>query len=123
MKVLRIKIISREIFQKNVFELAANLNSKKTKLKSHNKIYFESIEAVRKLLTENRLDVWRVIRDKKPESISHLAELLKREFRAVHRDVMLLEELGLISLTKGPGKRGDVINLKSRYDELILAVA
>jgi len=100
------------------------------KLKKHPKavknnssgIFFESLAAVRKVLTDNRLDVWRTIRDQKPESISHLAEILKRDFRAVHRDVTLLEELGLIELIKGPGKRGNIVTLKSCYDELQLIV-
>jgi predicted transcriptional regulator len=124
MKTMKIKIESREKFKSDLLELAKSIDvgaPKKTNKKSG--IVFESLGAVRKILTENRLEVWRVIRDQNPTSISHLAELLKREFRSVHRDVMLLSELGLIELFNGPGKRGNVVKLRSLYDELVLSVA
>jgi predicted transcriptional regulator len=80
------------------------------------------LTAVRKILTDYRLDVWRAIRDKNPESITLLAEILGRGFRPVHRDVMLLKDLGLIKLIEGPGKRGNVQKVVSLFDELSLAV-
>ena len=124
MKTMKIKIESREKIKSDLLELAKSIDvgaPKKTNKKRG--IVFESLGAVRKILTENRLEVWRVIRDQKPTSISHLAQLLKREFRSVHRDVMLLSELGLIELFNGPGKRGNVVKLRSLYDELVLSVA
>jgi predicted transcriptional regulator len=124
MKTMKIKIVSREKFKSELIELAKSIDAGSSK-KPNKKggIVFESLGAVRKILTENRLEVWRVIRDQKPTSISHLAQLLKREFRSVHRDVMLLSELGLIELFNGPGKRGNVVKLRSLYDELVLSVA
>lgn len=121
---MKIKIQSRSKFDSDLRNLAKAID-KKNVSKSHKKkgIYFESLTAVRKILTDNRLEVWRAIRDKKPESITHLAEILGRGFRTVHRDVMLLKELGLIKLVEGPGRRGNVQRLVSLYDELVLAVA
>lgn len=124
MKVMKIKIQSRQILNKELKKLAVSIDQKKAKASLRkNDIFFESLTAVRKILTDKRLEVWRTIRDRKPESITHLAELLDRGFRSVHRDVMLLKELGLIQLTEGPGKRGNVQQLVSLYDELSLAVA
>ena len=121
---MKIKIESREKFKSDLVELAKSIDQGRfKKINKKGGIVFESLGAVRKILTEKRLEVWRVIRDQKPTSITHLAELLKREFRSVHRDVMLLEELGLIELFNGPGKRGNVVKLKSLYDELQLSVA
>jgi predicted transcriptional regulator len=124
MKVMKIKIQSRKIWERDLLKLAKALDNKET-IKPHkfSGIYFESLTAVRKILTDNRLNVWRAIRDKEPESITHLAEILKRGFRPVHRDVMLLKDLGLIKLTEGPGTRGNVQKLKSLYDELSVEVA
>ncbi|MBC7538823.1 MAG: hypothetical protein H7281_08380 [Bacteriovorax sp.] len=124
MKIMKIKIQSRAKYDSDLRNLAKAIDSNKFK-KSYKKngIYFESLTAVRKILTDNRLEVWRAIRDKKPESITHLAEILGRGFRSVHRDVMLLKELGLIRLTEGPGKRGNVQKLVSLYDELVLTMA
>lgn len=124
MKIMKIKIKSRSAADKELRDLAKAIDSKKfKKAKANNGIYFESLAAVRKILTDKRLDVWRAIRDRRPESITQLAELLGRGFRSVHRDVMLLEELGLIKMSEGPGRRGNVQILVSLYDELLLAVA
>ena len=124
MRIMKIKIQGREKFERDLLKLAKSVDNKKVK-KPHvkNGIYFESLTAVRKILTDNRLEVWRAIRDKNPESITQLAKILKRGFRPVHRDVMLLKDLGLIKLTEGPGERGNVQKLVSLYDELALAVA
>ncbi len=40
-----------------------------------------------------------------------------RGFRSVYRDVMLLEELGLIKLTPGPGERGNGLKFVAKYIE------
>ena len=84
---------------------------------------FESLDAVKSVLTDNRLNLWRAIRDKKPASISELAKMVGRGFREVHRDVQLLEEFELISLKKTKGKRGDLQAPISLADELLFAVA
>lgn len=124
MKIMKIKIQNRSKFNEDLINLASAIdNNRSTKSFKKNGIYFESLTAVRKILTDNRLEVWRAIRDKKPESITQLAEFLDRGFRSVHRDVMLLKDLGLIKLIEGPGRRGNVQKLVSLYDELILAVA
>ena len=121
---MKIKIQSRSKFNADLIQLARAFDNKKIKKTDKKKgIYFESLTAVRKILTDNRLDVWRAVRDKKPESITHLAEILGRGFRTVHRDVMLLKELGMIKLVEGPGKRGNVQLLISLCDELVLEVA
>lgn len=124
MKVMKIKIQSRSKFNVDLIKLAKEIDRKNIKKPYRkNGIYFESLTAVRKILTDKRLEVWRAIRDRKPESITHLSEILGRGFRSVHRDVMLLKELGLIKLIEGPGRRGNVQQLVSLYDELVLAVA
>jgi predicted transcriptional regulator len=121
---MKIKIQNRAKFNDDLINLAKEIDRKKvTRSYKKNGIYFESLTAVRKILTDNRLEVWRAIRDKKPESITQLAEILNRGFRSVHRDVVLLKELGLIKLIEGPGQRGNVQKLVSLYDELMLAVA
>ena len=120
---MKIKIQNRANYESRLKKLAKEIDSKDIKKPyTKNGIYFESLAAVRKILTDNRLEVWRAIRDKKPESITQLAEILGRGFRPVHRDVMLLKELGLIKLIEGPGRRGNVQKVVSLFDELSLAV-
>jgi len=123
MKTLKIKIQNRNRLNIDLKKMAKEIDKRHFN-KKFNKIemYFESLTAVRKILTDNRLDVWRTIRDKKPESITHLALLLGRGFRTVHRDVMLLKDLGLIELVEGPGRRGNVQQVVSLYEVLSLEV-
>jgi predicted transcriptional regulator len=59
-------------------------------VKTHKGEYFENLEAVRSVLTENRLSLLRLIRRYKPGSVAELARLAKRDFKHVHRDVELL---------------------------------
>ena len=121
---MKIKILSKEKFHASLMKAAIELDQKifiRPEIK--NGTYFESLTAVRKILTDTRLDVWRAVRDQQPESITKLTEILNRDFKSVHRDVMLLKDLGLIKLIKEPGKRGYVQRLVSKYDELHVAVA
>ena len=122
MKVKKIRIKSREQADQDLRSLAQTIDQGKTP-KPIKGEFFESLDAVRSVLTDKRLELWRVIRDQKPESISSLAEIVGRSFRGVHRDLKLLETLGLVSLKKSKGERGDLQHPVSLADELILAVA
>ncbi len=122
MKIMKIEIQNRREANKELLEMAKSFGKNKKKQKSRGGTYFESLAAVRGVLTDKRLEVWRTIRDYQPKSITDLAKRLDREFRAVHRDVMLLWKIGLIELKEAEGKRGKTQQMKSNYDELLLAV-
>lgn len=59
-------------------------------------IAFETMETLLKTLTANRWRLLRTLRAEGPTSIRRLAKLLKRDYRAVHADVSVLLEIGLI---------------------------
>ena len=122
MKIKKIRIRSTEEFFKDLRTAARALDEGR-KIKPLTGEFFESLDVVRSILTDKRLELWRAIRDRKPDSISDLAALVNRDFRGVHRDVTLLETLGLVSLKKTKGKRGDLQKPVSIVDELQLAVA
>jgi predicted transcriptional regulator len=61
-------------------------------------ICFASLEAVRALLTEKRLALLHLIRERGPKSISGLAKIAGRDFKNVHADVMLLKQYGLVRI-------------------------
>lgn len=42
----------------------------------------------------------KTLKEKKPASITHLAELVKRDLTAVERDLNILEEFGIVELEK-----------------------
>ncbi len=122
MKIKRILIKSREEMQKESIAFAKRLDrgEKVNLLQNH---YFESIEAVRRFLTDARLELWRTIRDKKPNSLTELAKILDRNFADVHQDVHILVEAGLIDLQKPKGSKTRARKPISLADQLRFEVA
>ena len=59
-------------------------------------IYVDSLEAARRLLTPQRLKMLGIIKREKPASLYALAKIMGKDFRAIHRDVGILSEVGLI---------------------------
>ncbi len=123
MKIKTIRIKPRDEFENELRELGSAWDSGKKIGKSIKGEFFESLEAVRSVLTEKRLELWRLIRDQKPGSILELSQLAERDFRGVHRDVSLLVSVGLVTLKAGKGKRGDVRRPISLAHRLSLDVA
>lgn len=72
-------------------------------------LYFDSVDELRQVLTDKRLELLRLIRSEKPSSIKELAATVKRDFKNVNADVHLLARLGLLELPEektGPKRRG-----------------
>jgi predicted transcriptional regulator len=93
----------------------------KKKVRRQQGEYFESLEAVRAALTETRLALLRLIRERKPQSVAELARIAKRDFKAVYRDVEALRALGLIQTTDR--RRGAASPLRSNTTQIILRIA
>ena len=83
--------------------------------------YFESLDAVRSILTENRLALLRLIRKYKPDSVAELARLARRDFKHVHGDVELLRDLGLVQ--SAANKQGKQTRLTSDTTEIVFKIA
>jgi len=60
------------------------------------RIYFESAEALSRVLTHQRQNLLQVLHANGGLSIRALAALLGRDYKNVHQDVKILEESGLI---------------------------
>lgn len=63
-------------------------------------IYFDSIDTMRAVLTNNRLLILKIIRERKPGSVYELAKMLDRDLKNVNQDLKLLAEVGLVTLEK-----------------------
>ena len=122
MKVKRIKLKSRQDFFSELEQTAIRLDRGK-RAKRLRGDFFESLEAVRNVLTPKRLELWQLIRDKRPGSILELSRIVKRDFKSVHRDVSVLVAAGLIELREGKGTRGNIQQPVSLADSLLLEVA
>lgn len=99
MKTLEIRIKSREQADKE-FAGAFNKARAGKKVTAQKGVYFTSLEAVRNLLTEKRLELLHLIRQHSPKSISEVARLSGRNFKNVHTDLKILQGYGLVELCK-----------------------
>ena len=67
---------------------------------------FESLSALRKLLSNERARLLHTIKTKKPNSMYSLAKILGRDFKAVSEDIKLLQRFGFIEMiSEKTGKR------------------
>lgn len=96
MKTLEIQIKSRE--QADAEFAAAFKSGKPRKGAAKAGVFFTSLEAVRTLLTDKRLELLHLIREHSPRSINQLASIADRDFKNVHTDIMLLKSYGLVQL-------------------------
>ncbi len=61
---------------------------------------FSELSVVRNLLSNEKAKILHVIKESHPSSVYELAKLLGRDFKAVRKDLMTLEHLGIIKLVK-----------------------
>ena len=92
------------------------------KVKTEKGLYFESIEGFRKALTNKRLELLRIIKEKHPKSLQELARMTKRDMKSIVTDIEILEEFDLIDMKrKKEGRRESIPTVK--YDEIELKIA
>lgn len=91
------------------------------KVKKHEGISFDSIDAMRKVLTEERLKVLRAVKKEHPGSVYELAKMLKRDIKNTFNDVQFLAEAGLLELKKTKDGREKTTPLVN-YDKILLEI-
>ena len=84
-------------------------------------LYFESVEELRQILTEKRLELLLAISRHRPASVHELAGLLGRDYKNVSTDITLLERLGLVRLEARGGK-GRAQAPTVPYDEIQVTI-
>jgi predicted transcriptional regulator len=90
-------------------------------VKKHEGICFENIEAMRKILSEERLRILKTIKKDHPKSIYELAKLLKRDIKNTFDDVQFLARIGRIELRKTKEEREKTVP-KVNYDRILLEI-
>jgi predicted transcriptional regulator len=122
MKVRNIKIAikSDEELFKEVKDVVRKIEHGE-KVKKHEGISFDSIDAMRKVLTEERLKVLRAIKKEHPESVYELAKKLKRDIKNTFNDVQFLAQAGLLELKKTKNGREKTTPLV-KYDKILLEI-
>jgi predicted transcriptional regulator len=81
-------------------------------------VYFADLESVRQFLTEKRMELLRVIRDRKPRSINELASMTGRDFKNVYMDVKLLIWSGILKKSKKDGTLRPVLEFPYKAIEI-----
>lgn len=82
---------------------------------------FESIDAVRNVLTPKRLGLLKAIREGRPKSVYALAKATGRTLKNTQDDVAMLARLDLVELKRGHGKRTG-LEPRVRYDSIRLDI-
>jgi len=120
LKTIRVRIKSIDDALDEAIGTMRAIQAKK-KVRKQKGEYFESLEAVRSALTETRLALLRLIRERKPKSVAELARIAKRDFKAVYRDVEALRDLGLVKVANR--RQGSASPLQSDTTEIVLRIA
>jgi predicted transcriptional regulator len=79
----------------------------------------KSMDDMMKLMTKTRFQVFAAIVEKSPDSLTELADVLKKDLGNVLRDAKMLESLGLIELQRSPGRRGEKVRPIALYQRII----
>lgn len=117
---IKISIKSKDDLFKEVKEVWKKLD-KGEPVKKHEGISFENLEAMRKVLTEERLRILKTIKKDHPQSIYELSKLLKRDIKNTFNDVRFLSQIGLIELKKTKDGR-EKSTPKVNYDRILLEI-
>jgi predicted transcriptional regulator len=101
LKEVEIVVMSDEEYGDHLNHLFERVGSGEIHEPEHHKIVVRTAEDIGKILTRERLRLLQIIREKKPESISELARILKRKESNVHNDLTFFEGIGLLELKEG----------------------
>ena len=119
-KNIKIGIKSEDELFKEVKETWEKVE-KGEKMAKHEGLYFENLEAMRKVLTENRLKILKIVKKEHPSSIYELAKMLKRDVKNTFDDIQFLANVGLVELKKtkeGRERNTPIVN----YDKILLEI-
>ena len=89
------------------------------KYEERDTIGVSDLRELRTLLSPKRLELLKVIKEQEPASIKELAQLVGRDVRNVHRDLVLLEAVGLVELRR----KGREVKPVVDYDEIVIRIS
>jgi len=121
LKDIEIKVMSDKSYGKHLDQLFEDIKSGKISEKQEPEIVARTPEDIAKVLTNERIRLLQMIREKKPESISELARFLDRSQSNVSNDVKYLEGIGLLELEE---KKDPVLHKRPvvNYDAVRITV-
>ena len=91
------------------------------KVEKKEALYFESIKALRSVLTTKRIELLKAIAKHKPKSIYELSKIVDRDLKNVHEDIRLLSDLGLLELKKSKTDK-ERLEPVIEYDRIMIEI-
>ena len=85
-----------------------------------NEIRSASLKALLAVATENRLQLFQLIHEKRPESVYDLAKLFDGDLSYVSKEVRVLEGLGLIELQKETAHGRERLKPVALYNRILV---
>lgn len=79
----------------------------------------DSMDAMLKLMSKSRFDVFAAIMERKPRSLYELAKVLNKDAGNVLRDAKVLESLGLIKLVTTKDGDRERLRPQALYDKIV----
>ncbi len=120
-KNIKIGIRNREAAFAEAQEVMERL-AKGEKVGKRSGVYFDNLDAMRKVLTEKRMELLHVIKEERPASVYALAKRLRRNLTNVTDDLGYLRELGLVELKTSRKDRKKTVPTVN-YDKINLEIA
>ena len=120
-KKLKLYIEDVYKFKKKIKKELKAIDSGKAKKLGDDSISFQSLDQLRKFLTNKRLELLRVIKHKNPKSVYELAKLVGRTPENVNSDIKLLKQMGFVETTKVKEVRNKLMPEVS-YDRMTLEI-
>jgi predicted transcriptional regulator len=96
-KTLKVGIISREDYKKRSIAIAKGEYSPKS---TEPKIWFESLQSMAQVLSNDNRELLKIIIDLKPASIRELEEISGRKSSNLSRTLKMLARYGIVELKK-----------------------
>jgi predicted transcriptional regulator len=97
MEMMRVGILSRDEYQKRTTAIAAGRYQPKD---DEPKIWFQSLQSMAQVLSDDNQKLLRLIVEKKPASLSELEILTHRKKPNLSRTLRTLERYGIVELVK-----------------------
>ena len=85
-------------------------------------VYFTSVEAFRKAITPQRLELLKVIKTEKPSSVSQLSNITHRDVKNISDDIKFLEQVGLVEIKRNKRVDKEIIPFVG-YDKILVEIA
>lgn len=103
---MHVGIISQDEYRKRTIAIAKGAYIPKP---NEPKIWFESLQSMAQVLSNENQELLRIIIERKPESLKELEELTGRKSSNLSRTLKMMERYGIVSLSRDNKKVRPVV--------------